>query len=104
MSLLPSSPYFPSNVSMFSNVGVSSGSNPYRSKTFRTTPITYSRLRTSFGRKSRVPLGGLVDCLSLTNSPTHQFSCDLPDLPDPPNLFAHVSHPVPDISICVELD
>src|SRR5581483_3180590 len=60
MSLLPSSPYFPSSVSMFSNAGVSSGSNPYCRYTSRTTPMTYSRRRISAGRKSRVPDGGLV--------------------------------------------
>lgn len=41
MSLAPSSPYLPVRVSMFSKAGVSSGSNPYRSYTSRTTPMTY---------------------------------------------------------------
>ena len=46
---------------MFSNAGVSSGAKPYRSYTSRTTCMTYWRRRMSSGRKSRVPLGGLVD-------------------------------------------
>src|SRR5258708_16587421 len=60
MSLLPSSPYLPVSVSMFSSAGVSSGSNPYRSYTRRTTSITYCRRRISSGRKSRMPRAGPV--------------------------------------------
>src|SRR5882724_6763891 len=60
MSWFPSSPYFPSSVSMFSTAGVSNGSNPKRSYTSLITPMTYSRLRTSAGRKSRMPRAGWV--------------------------------------------
>jgi hypothetical protein len=69
MSWLPSSPYLPSSVSRFSTAGVSSGSNPYRSYTRRMTPMTYSRRRTSSGRKSRMPRAGSVRRASVTGGP-----------------------------------
>src|SRR5215213_11875447 len=57
ISLSPSSPYFPINVSRFSMAGVSNGSKPYNSKTFFMVLKIYWRLRTTSGSKSRVPCG-----------------------------------------------
>src|SRR5438445_6816458 len=58
--------------------------------------MTYSRLRTSSGRKSRVPAGGLVDCLSAMRAADLEVCATI--------RAAHVIEAIVDVAVRVHLD